>query len=131
VGEGLPLSFLVDANILIYHVAGSPVAMEYLASLIAAKTFNISVITRIEFLGWHAQTPEGFEKCQRLVALSQVLPVSEEVADRAINLRRHKSVKVADAIIAATALVNDLKLVTRNPDDFVGKISLEAVNPFQ
>jgi predicted nucleic acid-binding protein len=131
VGERLPVSFLVDTNTLIYHAAGSPVAKEYLASLIATRAFNISVITRIEFLGWHAQTPEGFEKCQRLVALSHVLPVSEEVADRAIDLRRYKNVKVADAIIAATALVNDLTLVTRNPDDFKGIIALKVVNPFQ
>ena len=41
----------------------------FFGELIAAKTFNISVITRIEFLGWHAQTPEGFERCERLVGL--------------------------------------------------------------
>jgi predicted nucleic acid-binding protein len=127
VGKRHTVSFLVDTNILIYHTAGSPVAKEFLAGLIVAKAFNISMITRIEFLGWHAQTPDGFDKCQRLVGLSNVLPVSEEVADKAIDLRRH----LADAIIAATALVNDLKLATRNADDFKGLTDLEIVNPFQ
>jgi predicted nucleic acid-binding protein len=131
VGKRHTVSFLVDTNILIYHTAGSPVAKEFLAGLILAKTFNISMITRIEFLGWHAQTPDGFDKCQRLVGLSNVLPVSEEVADKAIDLRRHRNVKLADAIIAATAVVNDLKLATRNPDDFKGLTDLEIVNPFQ
>ena len=97
------MSFLVDTNKLIYHTAGSPVAKEFLAGLIVAKAFNISMITRIEFLGWHAQTPDGFDKCQRLVGLSNVLPISEEVADKAIDLRRDRNVKLADAIIAATA----------------------------
>ena len=60
---------LIDTNILIYHTAGSPIAKEFLAGLIASKTFNISMITRIEFLGWHAQTPDGFERCQRLIGL--------------------------------------------------------------
>ena len=125
------MSFLVDTNVLIYHTARSPVAKEFLAGLIAAKAFNISMITRIEFLGWHAQTPDGFDKCQRRVGLSHVLPVSQEVADKAIDLRRHRNVKLADAIIAATAVVNDLKLATRNPDDFKGLTDLEIVNPFE
>ena len=125
------MSFRVDTNILIYHTAGSPIAKSFLAGLIAAKTFNISMITRIEFLGWYAQTPDGFERCQRLVELSNVLPVTEEVADKAIDLRKHRNVKLADAIIAATAVVNDLKLATRNSDDFKGLTPLEIVNPFQ
>ena len=125
------MSFLVDTNILIYHTAGFPIAKEFLAGIIAAKTFNISMITKIEFLGWHAQTPDGFERCQRLVALSNVLPVTEEVANKTIDLRRSRNVKLPDAIIAATAMVNDLKLATRNPDDFKGLTALKLVNPFQ
>jgi len=125
------VSFLIDTNILIYHTAGSAIVKEFLADLITAKAFNISMITRIEFLGWHAQTPDGFEKCQRLVKLSNVLPVTEEVADKAIDLRRYRNVKLADAIIAATAVVNDLKLATRNPDDFKGLTALKIVNPFK
>ncbi|MBS3917370.1 MAG: type II toxin-antitoxin system VapC family toxin [Deltaproteobacteria bacterium] len=125
------MSFLIDTNILIYHTAGSAIVKEFLADLITAKAFNISMITRIEFLGWHAQTPDGFEKCQRLVKLSNVLPVTEEVADKAIDLRRYRNVKLADAIIAATAVVNDLKLATRNPDDFKGLTALKIVNPFK
>jgi toxin FitB len=131
VGKRHTVSFLVDTNVLIYHTAGSPIAKEFLAGLILAKAFNISVITRIEFLGWHAQTADGFEKCQRLVDLSNVLVVSEEVADKAIDLRRHRNVRLADAIIAATALVNGLRLVTRNSDDFKGLMGLEMVDPFQ
>ena len=130
-GKRDTLSFLVDTNILIYHTARSAVARDFLADLIASKAFNISVITRIEFLGWHAQTPEGFERCQRLVGLGSVIPVTEEIADKAIDLRRHRNIKLADGIIAATALVNGLKLATRNLDDFRGLKDLEIVNPFQ
>jgi predicted nucleic acid-binding protein len=37
---------------------------------------------------------------------------------------------LADAIIAATALVHQLPLVTRNVDDFKHVAGLEIVNPF-
>jgi len=125
------VSFVVDTNILIYHAAGSAIAHEFLAGLIAAGTFNISIITKIEFLGWHAQTLEGFKKCGRLVGLSSVLAVTQEVADQAIALRRDRNVRLADAIIAATAIVNGFNLATRNIDDFKGLGALEIVNPFQ
>ena len=37
---------------------------------------------------------------------------------------------LGDAIIAATALVHGLKLVTRNVDDFEHITGLELLNPF-
>ena len=37
---------------------------------------------------------------------------------------------LADAIIAATALVHDLPLVTRNEEDFKHVTGLRVVNPF-
>jgi predicted nucleic acid-binding protein len=38
--------------------------------------------------------------------------------------------RLADAIIAATALVHNLPLVTRNEDDFKHVPGLRIVNPF-
>jgi len=66
-----------------------------------------------------------------MVGLSSVLAVTQEVADQAIALRRDRNVRLADAIIAATAIVNGFKLATRNTDDFKGLGALEIVNPFQ
>lgn len=44
-------NFLVDTNILIYHTKGSKESIDFLNDLICEKTFNISVLTKIEFLG--------------------------------------------------------------------------------
>jgi predicted nucleic acid-binding protein len=119
------MSVLVDTNILIDHLAGSPKAAKFLTELIARQAFNISILTKIEFLGWDKHTPEGFEKSRRLVELSQIYPLSQEVADTAIDLRRKRMIKLADAVIAATAIVNNLQLATRNID------SLRIINPFE
>jgi predicted nucleic acid-binding protein len=35
-----------------------------------------------------------------------------------IGLKRYNNIKLADALIVATALSNELVLVTRNEDDF-------------
>lgn len=102
------MGVLVDTNVLIYHLAGSSKATAFLTELIARQAFNISILTKIEFLGWDKHTPEGFEKSKKLVDLCQVYPLSQEVADTAINLRRKSMIKLADAVIAATAIVNNL-----------------------
>ena len=124
------MSVLVDTNILIYHLAGSPKATAFLTGLIDQQSLNISVLTKIEFLGWDKHTPEGFAKCKKLVDLSYVYPLSQEVADAAIELRKKRTIKLADAVIAATAIVNNLQLATRNVNDFNSLDSLQVVNPF-
>jgi len=67
---------------------------------------------------------------QGLIELATILSVSKEVADKAIELRRSKRIKLADAVVASTALVNNLKLVTGNVRDFRGIRDLQIINPF-
>ena len=52
------------------------------------------------------------------------------VAERAVALRQKQKMGLGDAIIAATALVHGLTLVTRNVDDFKHIAGLEVQNPF-
>ncbi len=123
--------YLIDTNILIYHTSGSQVATNFISDLIAHHSFSISILTKIEFLGWDQHTTDGFEKCKRLIETATVYPVDEHIANKAIDLKREKKIKLADAVIAATALLNNLKLVTRNSDDFKIIEGLEVVNIFE
>jgi len=127
----LTTKYLIDTNILIYHTAGSRETTDFISNIIAQKTFNISVLTKIEFLGWEKHTPDGFEKCKRLIESANIYAIGQDVADKAIDLRRERKIKLADAIIAATAIINNLELVTRNTDDFKGVSELEVFNPFE
>lgn len=122
--------YLIDTNILIYHTNGSEVALDFLTKLTDERSLNISILTKVEFLGWDKHTPEGYEKCKKLIESANVYPLDEEVANKAIELKRKVNIKLADAVIGATALVNDLKLATRNVDDFEMLEELDLVNPF-
>jgi toxin FitB len=122
--------FLLDTNILIYHLKGDIPEREIeKIEGILKRSFLISVITKIEFLGWRKHTVDGFLKAQEFLRHAAIIPVDNELADLAIELRRNGNIKLADALIAATALLNDLVLVTGNEDDFKEIGELEIYNP--
>jgi toxin FitB len=127
----LKTKYLIDTNILIYHIAGSEESMDFINKVITQKSFNISIITKIEFLGWNKHTEEGFEKCKLLIDTANVYDVDEDIAIKAIKLKRMNNVKLADAVIAATTILNGLTLVTRNIDDFKMIDEIKVINPFQ
>ena len=56
--------------------------------------------------------------------------MSEDVLLRAVTLRQTKKMSLGDAIIAATTLVYDETLVTRNARDFAWSAGLKLLNPF-
>ena len=52
-----------------------------------------------------------------------------EVAKQAVSLRQKKNISLGDAIIAGTAIVHKLPLVTANISDFKWIKNLELINP--
>jgi predicted nucleic acid-binding protein len=82
-------------------------------------------------LGWRGHTPEGFEKSREFIGFAHVIPLTDEIAELAIELRRRGRIKLPDAVIAATALHHDLTLVTSNVKDFEGIEGLRIYNPFE
>ncbi len=59
----------------------------------------------------------------------RLLYVDGAVADEWGRMRARRSVPVTDALIAATARVHGLTIVTRNGKDFAG-LGVELLNPF-
>lgn len=55
---------------------------------------------------------------EKFLALANVIPLDKTVTKKTIELRKSRKLKLGDAIIAATALVYDLKIITRNTSDF-------------
>lgn len=121
---------LIDTNILIYHLKGELPEPDFLEKL-GSDCFNMSVITKIEFLGWNRHTDEGYKVAHELVNLSKVHYLTDEIVDKTVDLKRKISIKLPDAVIAATCLVHNLILVTRNDNDFVKIPALSIINPFR
>jgi len=52
------------------------------------------------------------------LASFDIIPVSQNITERAVQLRREREMKLPDAIILASAIEHGLLLVTRNIKDF-------------
>lgn len=124
--------YLIDTNILIYYYDDQvPAKTVETVDDIFSTSFNISIITKIEFLGWPDYTEAQYENAVLFADGSQVFSLTQSIANKAIELKRKKRIKLPDAVIAATCLVNDFTLVTRNQDDFKSIEDLEIYNPFK
>lgn len=124
--------YLLDTNILIYYLADAvpPERVNEIEDMLTSS-FHVSIVTKIEFLGWKKHTPEGYALARDFIHSAEVYPLTDTIADRAIHLRRTCGMKLPDAVIAATALTHECTLVTRNESDFSGVCVLEVVNPFR
>lgn len=125
------MDYLVDTNILIYYFADAiPDSELNNVEQIFKKSFNISIITKIEFLGWNKHTSKGYEFAKNFIDFANLIPLTDEIANKSIKIRKESKIKLPDAVIAATAICNDLNLVTRNEKDFNKIEDLEIYNPF-
>lgn len=109
---------LIDTNIVIYYFSGLT-DDENIHGLLA-DSFNISIITKIEFLGWSqfAVDAQLHDKAKAFISNATVFGLTDEIAAKTISLRQQFKTKTPDAIIAATALVHELEIATNNTDDF-------------
>jgi predicted nucleic acid-binding protein len=99
---------LVDTDVCIDHLEG-------VKRLPRRGRLAYSVITRAELL---AGGPDHEAAVRRLLAGMEELVVDRRVADKAGEVRRGTGVRPPDALIAGTALVHQLTLLTRNAANF-------------
>ncbi|UMQ53433.1 type II toxin-antitoxin system VapC family toxin [Leptospira interrogans] len=125
----MELKFLLDTNVVIDQLANElpPPAANFIDNLLPA----ISVVSKIELLGWHKASKKDIEHIQAFISLAYVLPLEENIVQETILLRQTFKIKTPDAIIAATAIVHNLTLVSRNTDDFNSISKLKVIDPWK
>jgi len=122
---------LIDSNVIIDYIGDivSNPGKSFIKKHIDLE-FNISVIVKIEVLGYN-DLPEKLIILEEFLSLSNVYQLTDAVTEKTIQLRRsYRGLKLGDALIAATALVNNFVLITRNTKDFHQIIGLKVINPY-
>jgi predicted nucleic acid-binding protein len=119
---------LIDSNIIIYAAKAEHADLR---TFIAEHTPAVSAISYVEVLGYHRLTEEERQHFEAFFAAAPVLSLSKEVLDQAVKLRQLRKITLGDALVAATALVHNFTLVTRNAKDFDWISNLSVLNPFE
>lgn len=117
--------YLIDTNAMIDYLGKklSVSGMEFMNDVIDVIP-NISIITKIEVLGFNTKE-EHYQTLENLMDDARIMELTSEVADMSIIIRKTSKIKLPDAIIAATAIVNNLTLITHNKKDFKNITGLE------
>ncbi len=90
---------------------------------------NISVITEIKALSWIHKDKQKEKIVTQFVSESNILNITPAIVMQCVNIRRQRKIKTPDAIIAATAIIHGLTLIT-NDSDFYGVPGLLTIDPF-
>lgn len=104
---------LLDTNVVLDYLKGIEAAEKEFSRY---QNIAISIVTRIEVLVGVTQNIES--EVRALLDEMTTVQLDNDVAERAIVLRRTRRLKLADAIIWASAQVQDRLLVTRDVKDF-------------
>ena len=123
------MKYLFDSNILIYHLRGSlnQRGSDLILEGLSGKG-AYSIISKIELLGFN-QTPAEEQQARLFLSGLQELELTSDIAEQTIQLRKNHKIKLPDAAIAATALIHQLTLITRNTSDFIRIAGLNIINP--
>jgi predicted nucleic acid-binding protein len=119
--------YLLDTNIIIYSAQDKINLADFMEK---NDDMFISSITYIEAFGFPFIDKQEEDKITNTCAMLKRFFLTEEIEKQTINIRKSKKIKLPDAIIAATAIVHDLTLVTANSEDFKNIPELKILNPF-
>jgi len=117
---------LLDTDVLIFS---QNVEYSAIRAKLIGKRFSVSLITKLEALGYHRIKPGELALLRTILSSIPVLPINDELVNQAITLRQRHKMQTADAIIAATALTHGLELWTNNAKDFKHVAGLKMHNP--
>jgi len=127
------LKYLWDTNTAIYYLQDQfPTEQEnWIESIIYHSQPSISVITEIELLCWKTATDDDITVINNFIADCSIFELNNDIKLQTIEIRKKFNLKMADSIIAATAIVNRLTLISRNSKDFKKVSTLSFVDPFE
>ena len=124
--------YLLDTNTIIHYLNASlpPSAMLFM-HIVVDEQSNISVISKIETLGYNFTDVAEKNIMEAFVNASTVLPINDDVVNQTIAIRKSRKIKLPDALIAATAMVYNFTILTNNTADFKDINGITCIDPWE
>lgn len=121
------MKYLIDSNIIIYYLNGDENIRNFIEQ---NRSYSaISLITYYEVLNYDFSKEEELVVKEFLKSF-EILTVSKNIINQALQNRKFKKIKMADNFILATAQIFELEIVTRNGKDFEA-FTDRILNPFE
>ena len=112
---------IVDSDVLIDVSRGDLAAISLVTNLESSGGIAISSITAMELIIGCSNKQE-LARVEKFLARFVLLHLTEQISEHAIDLLRtfklSHGLLIADALIASTAIVSEMNLVTNNQRDF-------------
>jgi predicted nucleic acid-binding protein len=123
--------YLIDNNAISNFFAGlfTEKGMDFMAEVLDQKP-TISVITEIEALSWINPDKSKEDIVKAFIQDATVLALTPDIVTQCVSIRRSQKTKTPDAIMAATAIVHNLTLITSD-SDFNNIAGLNVIDPFK
>jgi predicted nucleic acid-binding protein len=125
------VKYLWDTNTVIYYLQRQlpPNAEKFIDELLKLERPSISAINEIELFCWKTATEKDLDVLQEFTSDAHVIELERPIKLKTAEIRKTYKIKLPGAIIAATAVVHDLTMLTRNLSDFKTIPGLRLINP--
>lgn len=119
------INFLADTNALIYLLNGNSCMNPYLQ-----KTLAFSVISEMELLSYSGITETEGNCIKSLLNDCEEISLTSEIKNKTIELRKKYKIKLPDAIVAASAIIKKIPLITADKGfKQITELDLELIVP--
>lgn len=109
------IDYLLDTNFILGLLKSTPETLALIEQRqIEARQCAYSAITRMELLGFPGLTPDEETLIEGKLMQLAYQPITPAIENEAIRLRRRHTIKLPDAIIAASALTLGAELLTHD-----------------
>lgn len=112
---------LIDSNIIVY--ASLPEYSWLNEQLEQGQPF-VSVVSYVEVLGFHKLHEAEKNFFEQFFDLAWLLPIDHKTLQGAVHLRQMRKMALGDSLIAATAIVHGLPLMTVMSGILAGYLTL-------
>ncbi len=111
--------YTLDTNAILYYLKDDPDTVSSLTNIFTKDVpLYVSAITELELFAFSNLSTAEEKLIEELLTTVAVISLDSHIARLAAFIRRQYRLKIADSVIAATAMFTGSTLLTRNTRDF-------------